>query len=251
LFTFIIIIEKSRGYVSTACQQNSKNVNKTPENVNRIRKNSTKSVDIAILVYVPYIRTMAKDIDINVSDAIYKLRREFRDLATSQFNLAVARAINHTIAKAKTAASKDIRGQYKVKAKDLSGKLAISKATRVTQTGMIRVSAKPLPIVAFGARQTRKGVSVNITGKRKVIKSAFIATMKSGHKGVFVRGAYKGSELTYRTKRIKKKGADLPIEEVHTASPYSMMIHESVQEATATNINTSFPARLLHELKRM
>jgi hypothetical protein len=194
---------------------------------------------------------MAKDIEINVQDAIWKLKREFQHLKGSQFNLAVARAINHTIAKAKTGASRDIRGEYKVKAKDLSGKLAISKATRVSQTGMIRVSAKPLPIVSFGARQTRKGVSVKITGKRKVIKSAFIATMKSGHKGVFVRGAYKGTELSYRTKRINKKGPDLPIEEVHTASPYSMMIHERVQQQTADKINTSFPARLLHELQRM
>lgn len=194
---------------------------------------------------------MAKDIEINVQDAIWKLRREFANLRGSQFNLAIARAINHTIAKAKTAASKDIRTQYKVKARDLSGKLALSKATRVSQTGMIRVSAKPLPVMAFSARQNKKGVSVNITGKRKLIRSAFIATMKSGHKGVYVRGAYKGSELTYRTKRINKKGPDLPIEEVHTASPYSMMIHEKVQESTAEKINSSFPARLLHELGRL
>lgn len=48
--------------------------------------------------------------------------------------------------------------------------------------------AKPIPLIAFGARQTRTGVSVEVTkGKRSIIRHAFIATMASGHKGVFMR----------------------------------------------------------------
>jgi hypothetical protein len=194
---------------------------------------------------------MAKDIEINVQSAIYKLKQEFRHLTGSMFNLAVARAINHSIAKAKTSASRDVRTEYKVKAKDLKNKMALVKATRTTQTGMIKVSAKPMPVFPFGARQNKRGVSVNITGQRKTIKSAFIATMDSGHRGVFVRGRYQGTELQYRTKRINKKGPDLPIEEIMTASPFSMMTNAKVQSAVASKLETDFPARLLHELRRL
>lgn len=209
---------------------------------------------------------MAQDIEVDVRSAIYDLRRQFKHLADSSVNLAIARAINHTLAKAKTSASKDVRTRYKVKASDIKKTMVTTKANRSTQTGYIRVSASPLPIFSFGARQTKKGVTVNVIGKRKLIKSAFIAMGRrggrgtsmgvgelgsSGHKGVFVRGAYKGTDLTYRTKRMRKAGPDLPIEEVMTASPYSMITHASVQQKVAEKIESSFATRLLHELKRM
>lgn len=209
---------------------------------------------------------MAKDIEINVQDAIRQLRREFANLRGSQFNLAIARAINHTIAKAKTAAGRDVRTIYKVKVSTVKKSLVLSKATRVNQTGYIKVYASPLPAIAFGARQNKRGVSINVMGKRKTIRSAFIAQGRrggagtsagvaalgtSGHKGVFVRGAYKGTDLTYRTKRLRKKGPDLPIEEVMTTSVFGMMVNQEVQQATADKINRSFPARLLHELQRL
>jgi hypothetical protein len=74
---------------------------------------------------------------------------------------------------------------------------------------------KPLPLIAFGARQTRAGVSVEVTkGKRSIINAAFIATMQSGHKGVFMRRG---------PKRIASKGRYAgkmrqPIYELFTAT---------------------------------
>lgn len=194
---------------------------------------------------------MANEIDIDVSQAVSDLRRQFSNLSTYKTNLAIARALNHTIAKGKTAARKEVRGQYKVKIGEINRSLKVVKATAATQTAYIKVSARPLRIIAFGARQTKKGVTVNVMGKRKLIKSAFIANMKSGHRGVFVRGRYQGTELTYRTKRINKKGPDLPIEEVNTASVFSMITNKTVQNKVAETLNTSFAARLLHEMQRL
>lgn len=66
----------------------------------------------------------------------------------------------------------------------------------------LRAKAKPMPVIAFNARQTRRGVSVEINvGKRSLIRGAFIATMKSGHTGVFYR----------------QGKARLPIEEAYTS----------------------------------
>lgn len=54
------------------------------------------------------------------------------------------------------------------------------------------VSGALVPVSAFPLRQTRKGISVAInTGARSFIKSAFVATMKSGHRGVFLRSGKK------------------------------------------------------------
>jgi hypothetical protein len=50
------------------------------------------------------------------------------------------------------------------------------------------VSRKPIPIAEYPHRQTRSGVTVAIkTAGRVLIKSAFVATMRSGHEGVFLR----------------------------------------------------------------
>jgi len=52
----------------------------------------------------------------------------------------------------------------------------------------LRAQPKPMRVYDFAARQTKAGVSAEINrGKRVLIRSAFIATMKSGHTGVFYR----------------------------------------------------------------
>jgi hypothetical protein len=52
----------------------------------------------------------------------------------------------------------------------------------------MRVSGEPIPVIAFPTRQTKRGVVAQInTGRRTLIKGAFIAVMRSGHKGVFRR----------------------------------------------------------------
>lgn len=60
---------------------------------------------------------------------------------------------------------------------------AISEMTWVMQ-----VSGTPVPLGRYPARQTRKGVRVEVNrGKRVLLKGAFLATMKSGHRGVWMR----------------------------------------------------------------
>lgn len=52
----------------------------------------------------------------------------------------------------------------------------------------MRVSGEAMPLTALPHRQQRAGVSVEVNkGQRKLVKSAFVATMASGHKGIFHR----------------------------------------------------------------
>lgn len=80
--------------------------------------------------------------------------------------------------------------------------------------------AKPLPLIAFGARQTKTGVSVEVTkGSRRILRHAFIATMASGHKGVFMREGPK--RIASKGRYVGKKRQ--PIHEAFTASVASAL----------------------------
>jgi hypothetical protein len=198
---------------------------------------------------------MEENFYIDIKPAIDAIRREFYDVSNpnsnSKINLAIARAINHTLAKAKTAASREIRQEYNVKAKELKAGLSINKASRTFTEGMLIATGRPLPLIAFGARQTKKGVTVDVMGQRKLIRKAFIATMDSGHTGVFGRGKYNGYQFDFRDKRVNKKGNDLAINELTTSSVPKMMQNNTVLKNLTVMFERDFSARLQHEASRL
>jgi Prophage minor tail protein Z (GPZ) len=51
----------------------------------------------------------------------------------------------------------------------------------------VKSSRKPIPLIEFPVTQTATGVSTKAWGKPQIIQHAFIATMKSGHTGVYRR----------------------------------------------------------------
>jgi len=84
-----------------------------------------------------------------------------------------------------------------------------------------------IALTAFPHRQTAKGVSVEVNrGKRTLIKGAFLATMKSGHRGVYVR------EGTAR----------LPIRELLGSRPVDALLHKGEPEAVQERGRASFVA---------
>jgi hypothetical protein len=85
-------------------------------------------------------------------------------------------------------ASRQIRGRKNVQVKGLKSALTIDPVRQGKLEWVIRASGGIMPVHAYFPRQTKKGTSVEINkGARKVIAHAFIATMKSGHTGVFMR----------------------------------------------------------------
>jgi len=88
------------------------------------------------------------------------------------------------------------------------------------------VSGALVPVSAYSHRQTRKGVSVAINrGSRSLVRSAFVATMKSGHRGVFLR---KGKArlpikeaFTTRVSDVFADGGFIPAVQVHAQGVFS------------------------------
>lgn len=188
-------------------------------------------------------------ITVDVREAISKLNAEFGYLSNDRRNLAVARAINHTIAKTKTQVIRQIKSIYDIPNKYINEQLSIKKADRLTLTAMIKAKGRPLPLIAFRARQVGSGVSITTPKGRKIIPGVFISTMPGGRRGVFVRGKYASGQILRRKKRIVKSGPDLPIRPLYGVSIPKAVANKIIIKNIATSMREMFPARLRHELE--
>lgn len=191
-------------------------------------------------------------IRIETKEAVGKMRKEFSHLSGREFNKGVSRALNRTIMKVRTEASRSIRKNYKLPAKEVKKHTKLKRSRPNYLVAEIVYGGRPIPLKHFKPRQTAKGVSVNITGTRKTIRSAFIATMPSGHIGVYARGKYGGSRgFVFRKNRVRTHGHDLPITELMTTSVPIMAANNDVVKQVTQTANDMFPKRLEHELGRL
>ena len=111
-------------------------------------------------------------------------------------------------------AAQTIQKTLNAKSGAIKKHLKIERATAADLNGAIQSAYEPLRVTDFrGARQTRKGVTVRMrTDKpRKLFAHAFIATMKSGHRGAYIRAR----DLKRWTKgRRGPRSQNLPIVEL-------------------------------------
>lgn len=154
-------------------------------------------------------------------------------------NAAAVRALNRTGAAVRTEAVRQIRGRYNLRAGTVRDQIRIVRASRQRLTVDVIASGAPIPLVEFGARQTKKGVTVRVTKQRKLVKGVFIARMKSGKVGVF--------------ERLGK--ARLPIRELFSISlPRTFtqrQILAALQKVAAERFNLEFQRDLAYRLGRL
>lgn len=110
--------------------------------------------------------------------------------AAKNLSRAQASAANRTATSTVAFFSKTTRKEVNVKAARLKKGTVIKRATPQSPTSNIFVSGEHIRLIEMGASKTKRGpvkVRVYKTSGRKVLKSAFMATMSSGHRGVFRR----------------------------------------------------------------
>jgi len=103
---------------------------------------------------------------------------------------AVLRAGSEALRALRAEAVRKVRESRTIKASTVRDAMVPNYPTAGTPDPVwrLRVSGRPMPVAAYPHRQVRAGVSVQIkAGSRAVIRHAFVATMKSGHEGVFKR----------------------------------------------------------------
>jgi hypothetical protein len=158
-------------------------------------------------------------------------------------------ALNKVAAQVKTSAAQSMRDAgYNLKVSAIKKGLTITRATSGRLTATVVASGRPIPLIAYGARQTGKGVSVDVLHGRKLIAGAFIATMRSGHKGIYVR-------VGNRHKRVMKAGkpvwSALPIRELFGPSVPDGLANKAAQDALQRLVEDKFPELLRQQIKRL
>jgi hypothetical protein len=120
----------------------------------------------------------------------------------------LTRAVNKVGTAARTRIARQVAQQVNVKISELRERnITLQKANYRLLEARIHISGRRIPLMKFAARQTRKGVSYAIRrGGRLMMLGAFLATMTSGHRGVFARRYAEGRIERLRGRLEKLQG---------------------------------------------
>jgi hypothetical protein len=105
----------------------------------------------------------------------------------------ITQALNRTIRGVKTVMKREVSKDIGIKVGVVAEGMKITKANVGRPQATLTVRGKRIPLIKLGAkgkepsRGKGRGVTYRLGGKRRRIPSAFIATMPSGHRGVFKR----------------------------------------------------------------
>lgn len=150
----------------------------------------------------------ANDIRVELNQAdVEELKVLMSALEPASRTRAIVRAMNRTVRGVRTDTSKEIRTKVNIKAGDVTKGIKIRFANRSDPSALLTISGNRRPLMLFGARQVKSGVSVQVYKDRgrKIIKHAFIA------KGnVFWRKMGSSGKRVGRTPIEMKFGLSLP-----------------------------------------
>ena len=162
--------------------------------------------------------------------------------------VALARAINHTGAKARTGMIRALVPQTGLKRKVIVKALRESKASPGALTYAIKSHGGNIRLKHFGARETRVGVSAAPWGKREVYAHTF---MKAGW---WPRRVAKGNWNGQVFERVGSR-TNSGMDRFQVVRSGLYIPEEMVQGASAAAFNSiaasDLPARLEHELGRV
>lgn len=125
-------------------------------------------------------------ISIKIEADLSDFRGDLR-LSRKRMNNALRNAVNDTGRQVMTHSARAVARAAGFKVSAAKKGFWLSRATPRNLEADVIARGKAQPLMAFGARQTKKGVTAKAWGKRKSYAGSFIATMRSGHKGVFTR----------------------------------------------------------------
>lgn len=188
--------------------------------------------------------------------SIVRVQSDIKDKAT-------VRALNRTAETVRSATSREIRKVYKIKASAVRAATKLKRASLKSRilTAEVKISGRRISLIEFSARavnpwnlkgrrhrRTGGGVSVQVkvAGGRKVVKSAFIATTKTGYRGVFIREGVAGAP---RKTGGQYRGQGEAIVNLRSISLPSAFVSKAVNEALRSIAIQTFNDRFQHELQ--
>lgn len=165
-------------------------------------------------------------------DEIERIQREFKkQLSPSEILRGTAQAINGVLTRSISRINKGVKQEYNITQKYLSRTARIAPKAHSTHLwGGIELNTSRIPLIAFRPKQSGSSISMSVhKGKTEYVRNSFIATMASGHKGVFSRGRYVKKE-GFVPGREKTASGKIRITEIQTASVFTMGVNKSVAD---------------------
>jgi hypothetical protein len=137
----------------------------------------------------------------NLPEVLAKLDR----IEASIRDAALPIALNKLGPQARTVGVRKVADIYGIGARDLTPYLDVRQASTGALEWVLTVKGKGLPLSLFKPRQTRKGVSVTIKGRRIVIPHSFLKAIR-GNLQVWARGTYGAEVSGTRSGKRRKRG---------------------------------------------
>lgn len=194
-------------------------------------------------------------IDIKLDQRKYRRIQSLLKSVPRDLPKILSRALNRTIKPAKTEVSKGLRKEINIKAAEVKKGTKVNKASTARLITSIILSHKKIPIVKFGAKQTKKGVTFKVYKKkgRKTMEGAFLATMSSGHKGVFRRGIGQNRRQInqIRSTRKSEKSSQVTKHNIYIGEQFGTSLHKAFakSEQLIKNIIAKAYQRLDHNIE--
>lgn len=177
---------------------------------------------------------------------VERIQQEFKGkLSTNEILRGTAQGINSALSKSIPKINKGIKAKYNITQKYLSRMAVVSpKANSSALYGGIKINEGKLPMIAFRPKQQGSVIAVSIhKGKAVTVRNAFIATMASGHTGVYSRGRYT-KKTGFVPGREKTTSGKVRITELRTASVFTMGVSDDVAREVQNFMGNEVSARV-------
>ena len=164
--------------------------------------------------------------EVKVNSNFKKALRDIGNVPRKYVQKAMVTALNKVGAEVVTQAKRELKDATGLKVGVVAKGLAKDKARRNDETYTIRIKSRYKNVIEFGARQTKKGVSAKVWGKRRVYKHAFIASGKNS-----------GKQLVFG----KTRGNPKKLKALHGASLPREFVRGDMDKIFNKKIKTRFP----------
>ena len=164
--------------------------------------------------------------EVKVNSNFKKALRDIGNVPRKYVQKAMVTALNKVGAEVVTQAKRELKEATGLKAGVVGKKIKKDKARRGDETYSIFIKSRYLNVIEFGARQTKRGVSAKVWGKRKIYRGAFIGS-----------GRNSGKQLVFK----KLKDNPKRIEALHGASLPREFNRQDMEKIFMKKIKTRFP----------
>ena len=164
--------------------------------------------------------------EVKVKSNMDRAMRGLWNVKTKYIQKALVTSLNKIGAEVFTQAKRELKDATGLKVGVVAKGLKKDKARKGDETYSIHIKSRYLNAIEFGARQTKKGVSAKVWGKRRVYKHAFIGSGKDS-----------GKQLVFgKSKRNPKK-----LKALHGASLPREFHRQDMEKIFNKKIKTRFP----------